>query len=711
VAFKASTTQLVLPSEAVFTLDYKCKWPSQQPSKKVSKKIQTHNYSLTAIKISTINLNHFYCATTPMAVRNFFICWVDSTDPTKGLDFFPPKGSDELYEALKEYYPHHKNLQSRMQSAIIDFYVEQQSMDADMTSSLVQSPIELDTMATSPDSTFDSSVSTPMTQSLSSASPALPKQEDLMQVFTLSSHPSAKIHKRRNMTEAEKLAYKQKRVEGACSDCRRRRRKCTHSTEDPSTQSSSRRSTKNAKRKSSSSSSISSISKLTPAMTPTTDFMQIEPMANINFNIAFDHSPVPLFDGQEITFDDDFFQKDFQLFDNSFNVNNFLPQSSHQQQSNSRSSAQNGGYSGFDLESYIDFNGGSDSLTSSFSSRSSLQQSRIDSSTLLTDGLFDSVGGSGYLASPSLSPRDGIPMLSSSRQRQLIPHNSQQQQQQQAQNTFTVGSHAEQHVPAPAVEPTVSRSGVFINNDARLRSRTIAQQSPPASHSSVDYSSERLESQTSSQDVGETASGHDRLQSSVNTARSVTRKVSRTLLTSPQPSLSSSHSVNVPGSRHRTNDAYTTILLSVPTASLTSKLCSIIPSLTETMSSSSTSMVGLGLNGLIQPSPTTYFADSQYNSSSAQNLGVDVFTPVMLLMALFIGSLCGLRVVQDVKATYSTAFGIISLLSVALQSLTYSSLAFSVSTLRQRLTSSAQLWSTVLSEESFSHRRAISFTT
>jgi hypothetical protein len=650
-----------------------------------------------------------------MAARNFFICWADNADPTKGLDFFPPKGSDELYEALKEYYPHHKNLQSRMQSAIIDFYVEQQSLDADMTASLVQSPIDMDsmdTMATSPDSTtFDSSFSTPMTQSLSSASPALPKQEDLMQVFTLSSHPSAKIHKRRNMTDAEKQAYKQKRVEGACSDCRRRRRKCTHSTEDPSNQSSSRRSTK---RKSSISSSRSSASKMTPAITPANEFMQIEPMANINFNLAFDTSPVPLFEGQEITFDDGFFQKDFQLFDNSFNFNSFIPQSSHQQQANNHSSVQNGAYSGFDLENYIDFNGGTDSLTSSFSSRSSLQQSHTHSSTLQAEGLFNSAGGSSYSTSPSLSPRDRILELSSnssssrsSSQPQLIPHNSPQ-----AQDTFTVGSIAEQHVPAAAVEPTVSRSGVFVNNSARLqKSRTIAQRAPSASHSPVDYSSERYEGQASSQEVVFSSSIHHGLQSSVNALRQVAQQASQTLLSSPLQSRPSSRPVNGPESRDRTKNAHTTILLSVPSASLTSKLCLIYPSLTESISSSSAPSVELGLNGLIQPSPTTYLADSLYNSSSAQNLGVDVFTPVMLLMALFIGSLCGLRVVKDVKANYSIAFGIISMLSIALQSLTYSSLAFSVSTLRQRLTSSAQLWSTVLSEESFSHRKAISFTT
>lgn len=61
-----------------------------------------------------------------------------------------------------------------------------------------------------------------------------------MDVWCLPSKPEAKIHTRRNMTAEEKKAYKAKRLAGACSDCKRRRRKCDHDSSSP-TQASSKK--------------------------------------------------------------------------------------------------------------------------------------------------------------------------------------------------------------------------------------------------------------------------------------------------------------------------------------------------------------------------------------------------------------------------------------------------------------------------------------
>jgi hypothetical protein len=88
----------------------------------------------------------------------------------------------------------------------------------------------------SPQSSFVSTLPSPSTSGLvfnqsqpsSSASrrtSSLPSQQELMDVWSLPSKPQAKIHTRRNMTSEEKRAYKQKRLVGACADCKRRRRK------------------------------------------------------------------------------------------------------------------------------------------------------------------------------------------------------------------------------------------------------------------------------------------------------------------------------------------------------------------------------------------------------------------------------------------------------------------------------------------------------
>lgn len=286
------------------------------------------------------------------APRNFFITWVDATNPAMGLEFFPTKGSDELHEALKAYYPHCKNLQSRMQAAVIDFYLEQQTIDADFISSTHNTPEYL----TSPVSTFASSMTTPLLQSSSSfssaASPAtvssssVLKQEELMNVWTLPSNPDAKIHKRRNMTADEKLAYKQKRIEGACADCKRRRRKCSHtsisSASSVSTSSASvRRKTKQVKR---------SVVAPNPASQPAFSHFEasfdslfpgddvLDPsLFNTDLDIAmpFEQSPV-----QDLAWSDDFINtfdfthnvdltKDFQLFGEAApKINTFTQQAS-----------------------------------------------------------------------------------------------------------------------------------------------------------------------------------------------------------------------------------------------------------------------------------------------------------------------------------------------------------------------------------------------
>jgi hypothetical protein len=167
------------------------------------------------------------------SARNFYITRVgEPGDPTAPLEFYPPKGSDELYEALKEAYPHHGNLQARMREAVMEFYLnEQREAEARQYFSPQLTNNTTPEYLPSPDSSFASAISTPPPAQAMSNQNAVPQssnppaQHDLMDVWSLPTSTQTKIHKRRNMTVEEKVKYKAKRLVGACDDCRRRRRK------------------------------------------------------------------------------------------------------------------------------------------------------------------------------------------------------------------------------------------------------------------------------------------------------------------------------------------------------------------------------------------------------------------------------------------------------------------------------------------------------
>jgi hypothetical protein len=171
--------------------------------------------------------------------RGFFITRVSAAgdlDPC-ALEFFPPKGSDELHEALKVAYPMEANLSSRMRQAVIDFLLTEQQSEQFHQSPMSTSQLSPEYLP-SPQSSFVSTMPSPATASGSifsqsqpqarsavPAVPGVPAQQDLMDVWSLPSKPQAKIHTRRTMTSEEKKAYKAKRLVGACADCKRRRRK------------------------------------------------------------------------------------------------------------------------------------------------------------------------------------------------------------------------------------------------------------------------------------------------------------------------------------------------------------------------------------------------------------------------------------------------------------------------------------------------------
>jgi hypothetical protein len=657
-----------------------------------------------------------------MAARNFFITWVDAANPAMGLDFFPPKGSDELFEALKEYYPHHKNLQARMQAAVIDFYLEQSTVDSDLM--LPQSP---DYLASPNSTSFASSMSTPMTQPLQMqpaspgvASSSAPKQEDLMTVWTLPSNPEAKIHKRRTMTDAEKVAYKAKRVEGACAECKRRRRKCVHSSSaasSDSSQTSERRKVKQTKRASTQTENAARAAAESASMP-----LQFEEPLFLNtqvdmtqFNLEFDFlNPLDSTITEDLPWNEDFsntfdFSKDFQLYGDNTNYNTFVPQQASSHQSNA-----------FDIEQYIDLNGAGlhaplHDLQTQLDSPRRIASDKLQKETqphrcraeqfpVIKDldrhvqqesqpAVFDSPG---IIDSQKHSQRISDQVLGVgssfmdvlSQPRGYTVHRSQLETQSTGEYDSTIDLFA-----APAVEPTVSRSST----------RSILSRTTKQSPTEKQRTKERWGSETATDSSVDFVQqwpqiNDDRHSSKKSNAKAQAFLTIQTLLPPTPPidgdpvvlsraSQTSQSNVNRESVSRNSATAstlsssaisYTTLTFSVPTASLTSKLCSVVPSLSSASSASSTPPSSMSNIGSMSPvSPISVSLDVSQQLSSM----------VSAILALFL--LVTLWMFPSSDRSGSPVSPMRRMTSQALQLLTLSSLTSSAALFRKNLTSSA----------------------
>lgn len=202
------------------------------------------------------------CTSTPAYVVYRDISNGEPSDPTSPLLFFPPKGSDELFDALRTAFPHLKSHSERMRDAIIQFLLEErqeellrtstaQTMDgtapttttwlsassssssssSSASTSVLSSPDLLDfatpsSLATSPQILPPQLTRTASVAASSQASP--PSLDQMTGVFSLSAESQPKQRMRRKMTEAEKVEYRKRRIVKACDKCAKRKRKCPH---------------------------------------------------------------------------------------------------------------------------------------------------------------------------------------------------------------------------------------------------------------------------------------------------------------------------------------------------------------------------------------------------------------------------------------------------------------------------------------------------
>ena len=182
----------------------------------------------------------------------------EQADPT-ALEFCPPKGSDELFFALKVAYPHVKTHSDRMRNAVIEFLKQELTEEQTMAAPAIpmDSDLNYDLSTESPWSSWPSMDSTTSTLSspdllnlatpasmTSSYAPTMSRQnsssqantsqkakpglEEMTGVFSLSSTSQPKTRVRRKMTESEKLEYRKRRIVKACDSCSKRKRKCSH---------------------------------------------------------------------------------------------------------------------------------------------------------------------------------------------------------------------------------------------------------------------------------------------------------------------------------------------------------------------------------------------------------------------------------------------------------------------------------------------------
>lgn len=219
----------------------------------------------------------------PMPVAGFFLFRAgapgEAFDPTAVIQFYPPKDSDELFDALRAAYPASKTHADRMRNAVIDFLIKERDEEQAKTQ-MAETPSTWSswTSGASSSSTFSSPDLIDLATPASETSPVpsmsrLPSRsstagrssmEQMTSVFSLSTNPQPKSRIRRKMTEGEKTEYRKRRIVKACDKCSKRKRKCHHNQEQMDDLNASRK----GKKRTSPISATSTVAQTAPAPSP-----------------------------------------------------------------------------------------------------------------------------------------------------------------------------------------------------------------------------------------------------------------------------------------------------------------------------------------------------------------------------------------------------------------------------------------------------------
>lgn len=182
------------------------------------------------------------------------------TDPFMNLAFSPPRGSSELFRALRDAYPAIPTHQGRMGQAVIDFYHDELQEERELAALGIKDASNanaslLEAALSSPSvispSFYDESSPSSLDYSSESSSIRLPgsspgevdktlvvaavegkgtrkraSMDSMMNSFRITLPGKPKVRNRRPMTAQEKAHYRQIRENGgACDRCKKRKRK------------------------------------------------------------------------------------------------------------------------------------------------------------------------------------------------------------------------------------------------------------------------------------------------------------------------------------------------------------------------------------------------------------------------------------------------------------------------------------------------------
>ena len=88
------------------------------------------NFSTTNGQYTSTKMNFMAEMLVDMSVPGYFIYRDSETaDPAAPPVFFPPKDSDELFDALRAKYPYVKTHSERMRDAMIEFLLDERQAE------------------------------------------------------------------------------------------------------------------------------------------------------------------------------------------------------------------------------------------------------------------------------------------------------------------------------------------------------------------------------------------------------------------------------------------------------------------------------------------------------------------------------------------------------------------------------------------------------
>ncbi|KAF2431492.1 hypothetical protein EJ08DRAFT_659808 [Tothia fuscella] len=170
--------------------------------------------------------------TTPKpfnTIRNQSASEIDNRDdPFSSFNFFPPRDSDELFDALRKFYPHLKSHRDRLFRATIDCRtIASNSVEPADGINVARNKRSGESPCISPSSYSYSEVGLVKVE-VEPPHPASKQQRGMEAMFGTFSAGATKPKGTRAMTAEEREDYRFVKKVGACGSCRKTKRKCKH---------------------------------------------------------------------------------------------------------------------------------------------------------------------------------------------------------------------------------------------------------------------------------------------------------------------------------------------------------------------------------------------------------------------------------------------------------------------------------------------------